>query len=870
MNTKALILTLCCLAVALSPPPLASQSLDEARRLIEEGEIAEAVAVFRQVAADSDDRAERATAFNNACVLLTRLGRHDEAFEACRQALPLRRQLGDARRLARGLNNTGLALQHLGRYDEAIACYEEALAINESLEDWPSLTINLSNLGFLYTTMGRYEAASRRLDRALELATEHASEPWTAEQRVVARVNYGVLLEKVGAYREALDLYDEIFRDAPDLDPRRRAQLEVNRGVMLRHLGDPVRAQHAFEQAIRVFTQEADWVGLSNAWLNLGLVRYLDLGQLEEAEQALTEALAGAEESGEVAEQVQDHYFLGRLYVDQGRFEAAAAALEACRRLMGHHLEENGDGGDGDAKDDGTSEELWLVDDGLARLARAQGDLPAALEALERALQRIESTRQDLSPAGWRAGYLQDKRSIYVAAVDVGAELARTVAPSEDGAASSFERRAWEVVQRAKARQLLEALGDDAPWPTRRPSTDALAELIEVLGDDVLLELFVGSSRLHAWTLVEGELRWHDAGPAAPLLAAVQRVHGALARGAEPTAEDLSLLSSVLLAGTGVLEGGARHLFVVADGEFRRLPFELLSHGGRRLIESLAVSYLPNASMLPLLRRRRAQQPSAAEGGALRLLALGAPELPRLGDRLAGPGELMRQRFHLAPLPSAASELAMAEEQLAGTAAVLLGASATEEALRRLAPRGRGVVHFATHTLVNDGPQEASAVVLSPGGEDDGMLFPREIATLSLQAPLTVLASCRSGLGDIDGNGALSSLSGAFLAAGSSAVVASLWDVDDQGTAVFMQQLYYQLAQGLAPHEALRQAKLRLLDDRRWDRPQTWGAFVLIGAAPPVVPRRGSWSLWGIVVLAILGPAAYGWLRRRASRRPSG
>ena len=99
---------------------------------------------------------------------------------------------------------------------------------------------------------------------------------------------------------------------------------------------------------------------------------------------------------------------------------------------------------------------------------------------------------------------------------------------------------------------------------------------------------------------------------------------------------------------------------------------------------------------------------------------------------------------------------------------------------------------------------------------------------------------------------------------GSSAVVASLWSVDDQATRVFMEQFYFQLSQGLEPARALRQSKLRLRRDERWNRPWIWGAFVLIGDAPPVVERPwGRAWRWGVAALAALLIAGVVFRRRR-------
>jgi CHAT domain-containing protein len=59
-------------------------------------------------------------------------------------------------------------------------------------------------------------------------------------------------------------------------------------------------------------------------------------------------------------------------------------------------------------------------------------------------------------------------------------------------------------------------------------------------------------------------------------------------------------------------------------------------------------------------------------------------------------------------------------------------------------------------------------------------------------------------------------------------VVASLWDVNDQSTAEFMQQLYERVQRGEPPATALREVKLKFLsfqDARR--KPYYWAPFQL-------------------------------------------
>jgi CHAT domain-containing protein len=61
-------------------------------------------------------------------------------------------------------------------------------------------------------------------------------------------------------------------------------------------------------------------------------------------------------------------------------------------------------------------------------------------------------------------------------------------------------------------------------------------------------------------------------------------------------------------------------------------------------------------------------------------------------------------------------------------------------------------------------------------------------------------------------------------------VIASLWDVQDEATAVFMKRFYRELLERRRPPaEALRTAQRALAADRRWSAPEYWAPFVLQG-----------------------------------------
>ena len=816
--------------LVLGAVPLSGQSLDRAVALHEAGRLREALRAYREVAAATakTDPALAAAALNNACVVEQDLGDFRASLPDCEEALRLRRGDGDPASIAETLNNLGLTLEALGRAGEAEAGYREALAINRQLGDAEAEAINLGNLAALALQAGRYSGAMRLYTEAGDLAARHRDEPWAAEQREIARINQGVVLEKVGAYREALDLYKGLLAGSDALDPRRRAALLVNAGVMYRNLGDPVSAVEAFREAVATYRRLGDAAGLSNASLNLGLALHLNLARPGEAEGAYREALRLAEESGDVTEEIQDLFYLGRLLLEQGRLGEAEAVFRRCLTA---------------SAESGSAEGRWSAREGLGRIATARGDLAGALKHLENALSEIEKVREGLSRGTWRSGYFGDKRAVYAAAVDVLWRMEQR----QQG--RGFAGRALGIVQRAKARDLLDALGTG-----RSPAAPLTAgQITDRAGDDVLLEYFLGEDRLYRWTIRRSGLHMTELGPAGPIVEAVVRVHRGLAGGREPDPAAVAGLSRALLGDAGPLPSDGARLRIAPDGLLHYLPFEILEHRGVPLVERAAVSYLPSSSMIG---RKRARQTAP-----LRLAGFGAPRSPGSSNLPEIP------RIDPVPLPAARRELAAIGDLLGGRSEVFLGERATEGAFREAYARGARVVHFATHTVVDEGPGGGAAILLSPEGGDDGLLRPREIAGLDGRSELAVLAACRTALGSGGEDGrALISLTGSFLAAGSPAVIATLWDVGDAATAAFMEQLYAQLGRGLPPDEALRRAKLRLRADPRWNRPALWAGYVLVGEGPPVAPSRTPWILGAAVLLSLGALAALGVTRSRAAR----
>jgi CHAT domain-containing protein len=144
------------------------------------------------------------------------------------------------------------------------------------------------------------------------------------------------------------------------------------------------------------------------------------------------------------------------------------------------------------------------------------------------------------------------------------------------------------------------------------------------------------------------------------------------------------------------------------------------------------------------------------------------------------------------------------------------------------------IVHFATHGILNTTRPELSAVVLSlvdpQGRPENGFLRLNDIFNLTLSGELVVLSACQTGLGqNIRGEG-LVGLTRGFMYAGTPRVLASLWNVNDESTAVLMTQFYKaRLEKDLPTAAALRNAQLELQKSPKWQSPYYWAAFTLQG-----------------------------------------
>ncbi|HEX3526844.1 MAG TPA: CHAT domain-containing protein [Thermoanaerobaculia bacterium] len=225
--------------------------------------------------------------------------------------------------------------------------------------------------------------------------------------------------------------------------------------------------------------------------------------------------------------------------------------------------------------------------------------------------------------------------------------------------------------------------------------------------------------------------------------------------------------------------------------------------------------------------------------------------------------------LRLGALPFARGEGKSAVRHLAGASLLRVGDDASEGFVKSADLRRFGVLHFATHAVIDDQSPERSGVLLTPApATEDGLLQIREIVLLPLDGRVVVLSSCRSASGEVLRGEGVMGLARAFFQAGAHTVVASLWPLrDDDGAALF-DRFYTHLGEGQSVAGALRAAQRDRL--AAGAPAYAWAGLMVLGdgdlvplpggrSEPEIDPWRVAGLSLGVFLLAaaVLGVALW-------------
>jgi CHAT domain-containing protein len=298
----------------------------------------------------------------------------------------------------------------------------------------------------------------------------------------------------------------------------------------------------------------------------------------------------------------------------------------------------------------------------------------------------------------------------------------------------------------------------------------------------------------------------------------------------------------------------SKDIIIIPDRELAKIPFEslIVDHRGQDrpvfLLEKYRVKYLQSASLLKILRQdyQKGRETDNFIGFGdpvydYENFKLGKPEkgsITRTSQKEDEIKEIHRSRYARAGgimkrLQASGEEvktIARLFEKKSLNSVVHLREQASEDIAKAGNMRDFTYIHFSCHGILGETFQ---SLVLSqdiPGAKDDGYFTLNEIMNCDYNAKLVVLSACQTGSGKLERAEGVTGMTRAVMYAGTPAVVATLWKVDDEATKELMVKFYENmLEKKLDKAEALRQAKLELINNKKDRSPLFWSAFVMYG-----------------------------------------
>ncbi|WP_028954582.1 CHAT domain-containing protein [Synechocystis sp. PCC 7509] len=435
----------------------------------------------------------------------------------------------------------------------------------------------------------------------------------------------------------------------------------------------------------------------------------------------------------------------------------------------------------------------------LGYLLKTQGDIKGAIAAYSQAIDTLQSLRSDLtaSSANLQFSFQESVEPVYRQLVDL-------LLQSSEQKKLTQARHVIEALQLAQLENLLRcrlqseaSLAIDHIDPTAAIIYPIiLADRIEVIVSLANQPLQHYSSSLSQEQNIEDRLATlrqnlqspNSFGPG--FLKLLQQTYDWIIKPVEAELEKNKIETLVF----------------VLDGALRQIPMAALHDGRQYLIEKYAVALSPSLQLL---------QPKLLPDRQLKVLAAG------ISQKIPG--------YNAPALPEVKEEL----EQISQipTSVVLRNKEFTRNALAsEINEIPFSVVHLATHGQFSSSPDQTYIRAWDDSiniNQLRNLLQTRETKqTKAIE--LLVLSACDTASGD---RRSALGLAGVAVRAGARSTLASLWQVNDNSTALLMKDFYkmflYPSDSEITKVKALQNAQINLL--HKYKSPFYWASYVLVG-----------------------------------------
>jgi len=825
------------------------------------------IAYFQQgvtAAHGAHDVRLEAMALNGLANITAKAGNKQEALATYQQAEQLVGMTGDRICAASILGGIGFVYLSVGDPKSAYRYVEQEVATFQAINATWGVAEAKLDLGRIQNNLREHEKALQTLDEAMQLFRSLGMDRMEGHAlREIGGVqqSMGNLTGALSTFKQALD------RIHPGQDQRYKAFTLSHIASVLESMQKEDEALRYYEAALPLSKEAADTAGESNALFNIARIER-NRGQLTRAQEHIESAL-GIDES--IRAKVASH-------------DLRASYLASVRDAYELYID--------------ILAQRHVIDpragfDAQVFAASERGHARSLLDALQESTTDI---REGVDP-----DLLLKEKSLRQSLNEKGEQQIQATARKDTGAVQTLSREIDLLT--GQYSETLDRIRAASPKyaALTLPEPLKLADAQRLLDDNtIIVEYTVGDPRSYAAVVSHTGLSIHPLPPRAEIEAAAVRLRNAFIdmqqipgessqqrearerKASETIPAELAQVSKLVLAPLAGSLGNKR-LLIVADGALQYVPFHALPEAdgtNQVLLQQHEIVYLPSISTLSaILSEARERKPAANSVAVFAdpVFEVNDPRVKRAsGEATPESDESKNVRKALRDIGLSADGveiprlLASREEAesiitsapwWSGLKAVGFDANRSRVLSDDLA--NYGIVHFATHGLINSEHPELSGIVLSlfdeQGHSQDGFLRLHDIYNLRLPADLVVLSACSTGLGkEIKGEG-LVGLTRGFMYAGASSVVASLWKVDDEATAQLMTYFYQAMfSSGLTPAAALRDAQLKMSHDKRWHEPYYWAGFVIQGRYDSHVAASGprfftrAWLAIGVGLTLIL------------------
>jgi CHAT domain-containing protein len=841
-SSQLTINSLTSLAVTADPASL----LQKGKVLYSNGNFTKAVEVLKEAVQGYKQQGESlalAVTLSNLSLAYQQLGAWSQAQEAITESLNLLKKQDENQNLqifAQSLDIQGRLQLAMGQSEAALATWRQTEEIYKQANNQSGVVRSLINQAQAWQTQGFYPRALKTLDLVKQTLE---SQPDSIEKTVSLR-SLGDALLVVGDLKKSQQALEKSLMIARNL------QSNADIGASLFSLGNNARKQQQKQQAIAYYQQtvevspspltkiqaQLNHLGLliqDQEWAKVQTLLPLIESQLDQLPVSRASIYADVNFSESLAK-VKSGTFQAssrNLYTGSSKKDSAvllARAIQQSRSLgdkraeayalksLGGLYEETKQWSEAQdltrqglalAQSSNAPEITYSLEWQLGRLLWAKKDINGAIAAYDAAVDTLQSLRKDLVTnkdvvnQEVQFNFRDSVEPVYRQSVEL---LLQSQQGKPDETILEKARERIEALQLAE----LDDFFQEACLQGQRVALDKVVDQNNskaavlypiILRDELQVIVKIPKQRLQSYSTkisqaeVEKlllELRRNLVNPTATKIVQTQsqEVYNWLLKPIE----------------SQLPKSDVDTLVFVLDGPLRNLPMAALYDGKQYLVEKYAIALSVGLQLLdpkPLVRER--------------LVALTAgltQPPPKFSD--------------YGPLLGIKSEFDGISKAGVSTTRLLDGDFKKKNLESEIGAASFNIVHLATHGQFSSRLEET--FILDYDGQinvkDFDTLFHSQGKTI---VELLVLSACQTATGD---SRAALGLAGAAVRAGARSTIASLWQIDDESTAIFVSAFYKELKSGkITKAEAVHRAQLQLLRHPNYHAPSFWSAYVLIG-----------------------------------------